>query len=81
MNPPLVESIKLQGRAMAGFLAYPRKVALMFADEGRTLYEWFVSVDKVGWRLCLYGTRQYLTSNSECTEHLISGKRRRYGGR
>ena len=48
MNPPLVESIKLQGKTMAGFLVYPRKVALMFADEERTLYEWFVSVDKVG---------------------------------
>ena len=54
MNPPLVESIKLQGRAMAGFLAYPRKVALMFADEERTLYEWFVSVDKVGWKIAIW---------------------------
>ena len=51
MNPPLVESIKLQGKTMAGFLVYPRKVALMFADEERTLYEWFVSVDKVGWEI------------------------------
>ena len=54
MNPPLVESIKLQGKTMAGFLVYPRKVALMFADEERTLYEWFVSVDKVGWEIAIW---------------------------
>ena len=47
VNPPLVDSIKLQGKAMAGFLVYPHKVSLMFADEGKTLFEWFVSSDKV----------------------------------
>ena len=47
VNPPLVESIKLQGKAMAGFLVYPHKVTIMFADEGKTLFEWFVSSEKV----------------------------------
>ena len=69
MNPPLVESIKLQGKTMAGFLVYPRKVALMFADEERTLYEWFVSLDKVGWEIAwdlpIFGVQQrmYRTFN------------------
>ena len=61
VNPPLVDSIKLQGKAMAGFLVYPHKVSLMFADESKTLFEWFVSADKVRWvqnyryeRICVH---------------------------
>ena len=47
VNPPLVDSIKLQGRAMAGFLVYPHKVGLLFADEGKSTFEWFVSSERL----------------------------------
>lgn len=46
VNPPMVESVKLQEQSMAGFFVYPYKLKMSFADFSLTKFSWFVSAEK-----------------------------------
>ena len=45
-NPPLVTELKLQDQIMAGFMVYPYKISLQFADLDSSTFEWFVNDQK-----------------------------------
>ena len=47
INPPLVENVKLPDVMMSGFLIYPAKLSFEFAQETESIFEWFVSAEKV----------------------------------
>ncbi|TRY68862.1 hypothetical protein TCAL_05072 [Tigriopus californicus] len=46
VNPPMVESARLQDQIMSGFLVYPYKLKVNFSDLSLSTFSWFASVEK-----------------------------------
>ncbi len=47
-NPPTVERLELPDQVMAGFVTYPRKMVLQFADRESTRFQWHTSQQQFG---------------------------------
>ena len=43
VNPPLVQNVKLPEMAIAGYLIYPFKLSIEFANQQDSEFDWFVS--------------------------------------
>ena len=43
VNPPTVQSVKLADNVLSGYLIYPFKLSLDFANEHESEFNWFVS--------------------------------------
>ena len=43
VNPPLVQNVKLPEIAIAGYLIYPFKLSIEFANQQDSEFDWFVS--------------------------------------
>ena len=43
VNPPLVQNVKLPEIAIAGYLIYPLKLSIEFANQQDCEFDWFVS--------------------------------------
>ena len=43
INPPMAEGAKLPESIMSGFMVYPFRLSLIFADKSDSVFEWWVS--------------------------------------
>jgi 2',5'-phosphodiesterase len=48
INPPIAENARLPDSIMSGFMVYPFRINLFFAEKSDSKFEWFVSKETFG---------------------------------
>ena len=48
INPPMAEGARLPDSIMSGFMVYPFRINLFFAEKSDSKFVWFVSKERFG---------------------------------